>query len=570
MINPIIDKIPNHLKTFIVNQNYSNYTAQDHAVWRYVMHQNIKYLKNVAHSSYIQGLQKTGINTERIPRIEEMNDILVEIGWAAVCVDGFIPPAAFMEFQAHNILVIAADIRQINNIEYTPAPDIIHEAAGHAPIIANEEYATYLKLFGEIGHKAFSSKNDYEIYEAVRHLSILKEDTKVSKQSVSEAEKKIESLSKKVNMMSEMTQIRNLHWWTVEYGLIGELKKPKIYGAGLLSSIGESMACLSDNVKKLPYTIDAKNYLFDITTQQPQLFVAPDFKTLTSVLLEFSSSMALNTGGLEAVNKAIESSNIATCVYSSGLQITGIFTKAFSDEAGNLIYIKTNSPTSLNYMNKQLAGHDKSIHPNGFSSPVGEIKGIKYLENSSPEELNKLGIRAGEIVKFNYLSGIVVEGSIKSFTFKNGKLLLISFANCTVQYKNEILFDASWGAFDLAIGNEIISAFSGPADSLAYGFEFKMSAEKTHKINFSDEEKRIHSIYQNIKDARESKSYDLKFITETWERIENKENNWLLLLEIFELAKKITCNGFDKYIEAHLIQLGKTKPELKMLIGNEL
>ena len=77
-----------------------------------------------------------------------MNRMLKDIGWAAVAVDGFIPPNAFMEFQAYNILVIASDIRQLEHIEYTPAPDIIHEGAGHAPIIANPEYAEYLRRFG--------------------------------------------------------------------------------------------------------------------------------------------------------------------------------------------------------------------------------------------------------------------------------------------------------------------------------------------------------------------------------------------------------------------------------------
>mgnify|MGYP000371157777 CR=1 FL=1 len=89
--------------------------------------------------------------------MEGMNRILKDIGWAAVSVDGFIPPNAFMEFQAYNVLVIASDIRTINHIEYTPAPDIIHEAAGHAPIITNPEYAEYLRRFGEIGSKAISS-----------------------------------------------------------------------------------------------------------------------------------------------------------------------------------------------------------------------------------------------------------------------------------------------------------------------------------------------------------------------------------------------------------------------------
>src|SRR2546430_11571880 len=81
----------------------------------------------------------SGISFERIPRIEEMNDILGKIGWGAVAVDGFIPPAAFMEFQAYKVLVIACDMRQIHHIEYTPAPDIVHEAAGHAPIIVDRD-----------------------------------------------------------------------------------------------------------------------------------------------------------------------------------------------------------------------------------------------------------------------------------------------------------------------------------------------------------------------------------------------------------------------------------------------
>ena len=75
------------------------------------MRKNISYLKEVAHESYIEGLKKAGIDSEAIPNIYGMNRILKEIGWAAVAVDGFIPPNAFMEFQANNVLVIASDIR---------------------------------------------------------------------------------------------------------------------------------------------------------------------------------------------------------------------------------------------------------------------------------------------------------------------------------------------------------------------------------------------------------------------------------------------------------------------------
>jgi phenylalanine-4-hydroxylase len=105
--------------------------------------------------------------------------------------------------------------------------------------------------------------------------------------------------------LSEMAQIRNLHWWTVEYGLIGTLDNPKIYGAGLLSSIGESAWCMTDEVQKLPYSIDAAHANFDITKPQPQLYVTPNFAYLNLVLEEFANKMALRTGGLSGIEKLI-------------------------------------------------------------------------------------------------------------------------------------------------------------------------------------------------------------------------------------------------------------------------
>jgi phenylalanine-4-hydroxylase len=173
--NAAVAATPKHLLQFAVDQRYDDYTPVDHAVWRFIMRQNTFFLKEYAHKVYFQGLLDTGISFERIPRIQEMNDILAKIEWGAVAVDGFIPPAAFMEFQAYKVLVIACDMRQIHHIEYTPAPDIVHEAAGHAPIIVDREYSKYLQRFGEVGAKAMSSKRDFELYQAIRHLSILKE-----------------------------------------------------------------------------------------------------------------------------------------------------------------------------------------------------------------------------------------------------------------------------------------------------------------------------------------------------------------------------------------------------------
>ena len=98
--NPLTDRLPTHLKQFIKPQNYEEYTPINQAVWRYVMRKNTTSLSKVAHNSYLNGLKKTGISIHEIPSMYGMNRILKEIGWAAVAVDGFIPPNAFMEFQA--------------------------------------------------------------------------------------------------------------------------------------------------------------------------------------------------------------------------------------------------------------------------------------------------------------------------------------------------------------------------------------------------------------------------------------------------------------------------------------
>ena len=115
--NSQVAKLPDHLRQFVVNQDYDNYTSVDHAVWRYVMRKNLAYLSQVADESYLKGLEKTGITIDSIPNIRDMNAILGKIGWGCVCVDGFLPPSSFMEFQAYKVLVIAADIRQIEHIE---------------------------------------------------------------------------------------------------------------------------------------------------------------------------------------------------------------------------------------------------------------------------------------------------------------------------------------------------------------------------------------------------------------------------------------------------------------------
>lgn len=569
--NPLIDRLPKHLKQFIKPQVYDDYTPINQAVWRYVMRKNVDYLSKVAHSSYLEGLQKTGLEIDNIPNMYGMNRILKEIGWAAVAVDGFIPPNAFMEFQAYNVLVIACDIRQLEHIEYTPAPDIIHEGAGHAPIIANPEYAEYLRRFGEIGCKAISSARDYELYEAIRLLSILKEAEDTPAEEIKKAEEQVDFLQNNMGELSEMSRIRNLHWWTVEYGLIGTVDDPKIYGAGLLSSIGESAWCMTDNVKKIPYDISAADMSFDITKPQPQLYVTSDFAQLSQVLEEFANKMALRTGGLSGIKKLINSKALGTIELSTGLQISGIFTNVIEDE-GKPVYVQTTGKTALSHREKELVGHGTEYHAEGFGSPIGKLKGINLaIEEMSPRDLRAYDIYEGEQVTLEFEGNIKVVGEIVTGTRNlQGEILLIKFKNCTVTHNDTVLFQPEWGIYDMAVGKKVISAFSGPGDVNSFDMINHVPSSQTIKQKKSTEREELEKLYLSVRNIREGKPAATT-LKEAFASVSAEHpNDWLLSVEIAELAKKEGNSDLVDKVLNHLEKVKSNRPEVAHLIDNGL
>ena len=569
--NPILNRLPKHLRQFIKPQNYEDYSAIDQAVWRYVMRKNVDFLSKVAHQSYLEGLKQTGISIDNIPNMYGMNRILKDIGWAAVAVDGFIPPNAFMEFQAYNVLVIASDIRQLEHIEYTPAPDIIHEGAGHAPIIANPEYTEYLRRFGEIGSKAISSAKDYELYEAVRKLSIIKEAPNSTQNDIDSAEKQVEILQQSMGEPSEMALIRNLHWWTVEYGLIGTVENPKIYGAGLLSSIGESAWCITDAVKKLPYTIEATFKNFDITKPQPQLYVTPDFAHLSLILEEFANTMSLRKGGLSGIQKLIHSNALGTIELSTGLQISGIFTNVIED-FGKPIYIQTIGKTALSYREKELIGHGVEKHNKGFGSPIGKLKGINLaIEDMSPRDLSAYNIYEERTVTLEFEGGISVSGEI--ITGKRnlqGKIILVSFKNCTVKHYNTVLFEPTWGIYDMAVGKDVVSAFSGPADLHSFDLITHIPSTQTIHIKKSEKQLQLERLYQQIRDYREDKNKTISRTKVLEELVKNHSTDWLLTIEIYELAIFGNESVLSNNCLEHLEKIKQNRPEVGRLIDDGL
>ena len=566
----ILARLPEHLKQFIVPQNYEQYTAMDQAVWRFVMRKNTAFLKDVAHESYLGGLKKAGISIEAIPSIYGMGRILKEIGWAAVAVDGFIPPNAFMEFQANKVLVIASDIRQLEHIEYTPAPDIIHEASGHAPIIVNPDYAEFLRRLGKIGARAILSKHDVALYEAVRKLSILKEAGVADKKKILDAEAAVKKLQDEECSLSEMAQVRNMQWWSVEYGLVGPLESPKIYGAGLLSSIGESAQCLGPGVKKLPYSLDVVNMSFDITRPQPQLYVAPDFAYLMEVLEAFADTLSIRTGGYKGLQKLINSESVGTIELNTGLQISGIFSRVILNENKEVVYFKTSGATALAYREKELIGHGISYHKDGYSSPLGMLKSVSLpLENMTAVDLKAYDFYDGKQLSFEFESGIKVKGvNITGMRNVAGKIMIIQLSNCTVTYKEEVLFRPEFGVFDMAIGNTVVSAFAGAADPCSFPNLYRASRTPSISKETNDKTLALCELAQRIRDLRASESFSEKDLDNIFGILKQEHPySWLLPLEVLELSNSAKLKSC---IKKHLSKLAFEKPNLSGLIASGL
>lgn len=553
-----LDRIPGHLRRYVVQQDYDAYDAVDHAVWRFVLLQTFSELKETAHPTYVEGLEKTGIFIDRIPSIDEMDACLSKFGWSAVCVDGFIPPRAFQEFQALRILTIATEMRTADHLAYTPAPDIIHESAGHAPIIPDADYRRFLEHFGEIGSRAFSCKEDLEVYEAIRHLSEVKEDIASTPDIIKAAEERLDRANAAVNYISEATILARLHWWTVEYGLVGSPNDYKIFGAAILSSVGESRFLHEGRVEKIPLSKDCVDYGYDITTQQPQLFVAEDFAHLDRVLAEVTAGFAFKVGGRSALEKFKRSGEVGTATLDTGLEIMGELVD-FLEKDGTPFYLQFTGPCALGYQRKMLEGHHKEHHAQGYGTPIGALADGRT--GITQADLTDLKDENGR-VRLEYQSGVVVDGDLESMiSAQDGRLLIATFKDCTVTHGERRLFEPEWGVFDCGFGEKVVSARAGASDMNYHPTTEFSKATVPKAKRYSDADKKLLGLYKKVTDI--AASGDQKSMATEYPIVLNTlkaeyPNHWLLpwyMLDHLKKAKleapfKTEIIGFMKEIES--------------------
>lgn len=191
-----------------MKQQYELYTAENHEVWSILFGRQMENLKGRANAAYIEGIELAGFEPDRIPKFSEVNERLAKLtGWSIYEVPGIVADDHFFELLAEKKFPATTWIRKMSELEYLEEPDMFHDVFGHVPLLVNQSYVDFLQGISHI---------------ALKHIQN----------------------PWAVELMSR------LYWFTIEFGLIKEQERNEIYGAGILSSIGESVYSLESAVPK--------------------------------------------------------------------------------------------------------------------------------------------------------------------------------------------------------------------------------------------------------------------------------------------------------------------------------
>jgi phenylalanine-4-hydroxylase len=247
-----MDSLPDHPQRddYVVDQNWRRYDQADHATWRDLFLRQSEMLPGRACDEFLQGLSGLGVVAEEIPKFEDLNAILKPAtNWTIVAVPGLVPDDVFFEHLANRRFPATNWIRRREQMDYLQEPDIFHDVFGHVPILMNPVFADYLQAYGRGGLKALR--------------------------------------------LGSLPLLARLYWYTVEFGLIKTDQGLRIYGAGIVSSRGESRYCLENDtplrvgfdlcrIMQTRYRIDDYQEVYFVIDNFDQLFdaTAPDFTPL--------------------------------------------------------------------------------------------------------------------------------------------------------------------------------------------------------------------------------------------------------------------------------------------------
>lgn len=562
--------IPEHLQEYITEQDPSLYTPEDHASWRFIMRVSKAFFKNHAHPLYLAGLEATGISSERIPLISEMDAALRKMGWRAVAINGFIPPSIFLEFQSLKILAIACDMRKIENLGYTPSPDIVHEAAGHAPIVCDPHYRSYLEAYGQVARNAIISKQDLDLYNVIFDLSEIKENPKATPEEIALVQKRFEGVAASITEPSEAAVLARMAWWTTEYGMIEVNGKPLIYGAGLLSSILESHHCILPSVKKTPFSLDAAlKTSYDITRPQPQLFVAKSFEALTVALEDFANEMSFRKGGAYGLNTAVKAEATVTVAMDSGIQISGIVTQFENNEANEILSFTVIGTKQFSYHEEAMTEISATHFGNKIYFPLfdSSISTISLTDIQKKLHSNGLPTKSGNRITGHFKKEVRLG--------TGGRLIVLEHVK-VVSPNGKVIFEDKTHLYPLFLGSKVISVFGGAADRKEFALRNSNQKKKvaSHKTNFKNGNERFCESYNKIRALRVVGKQDYEMLENILEDVPSTQpRSWLQLLEILELYKKWALPHpniamIEAQLKKHAAENNKLKEQI--IMGLEL
>jgi phenylalanine-4-hydroxylase len=236
-----------------IGQNYSGYTAENQETWRVLYDRQMAYLANNASEVYLRGARSINLVRDHIPYLEgpqSVNTFLMPLtGWQSKAVPGYLPAKAFFACLARREFPTTIVIRSRESIDYLPEPDIFHDIFGHVPLHADPIFADFLQTYG----KAAVSTDDPHHTE----------------------------------------RLARLFWFTVEFGLIREGGRNRLYGSGLISSPGESAHALdSKDVDRRPFDLETVcNTSFEIDHYQPILYVLESFDQLRDAMNTYAQRL---------------------------------------------------------------------------------------------------------------------------------------------------------------------------------------------------------------------------------------------------------------------------------------
>ena len=230
-----------------IEQNWSGYSADEHAIWRLLFDRQQHLLVSRACREYLDGLKDLGVAAGGIPDFRRLSDLLDRAtGWRIAAVPGIVPDDVFFALLARRRFPSTCFIRRRDQLDYLQEPDVFHDICGHVPMLMNPVFADYMQAYGEGGLKALR--------------------------------------------LGHLQELARLYWYTVEFGLIATPEGLRIYGSGILSSAGESVYCLEDphphrlrfdlrRVMRTRYHLDRYQQTYFVIDDFAELFHAtrPDF-----------------------------------------------------------------------------------------------------------------------------------------------------------------------------------------------------------------------------------------------------------------------------------------------------